>query len=102
QLCMMLNKIYKVSIIKMQYLSLQLSTIFTPYDCSSYCTSTSLAALSSYVASYMVSVRQTGGLPKASFRFHITMDTLAVGYVLTATRSHLGLAPIRVRPCWAN
>src|SRR5699024_6162637 len=62
----------------------------------------SLAALSSYVASYMVSVRQIRGLPKASFGFHITMDTLAVGYVLTTTRSHSGLAPVRVRPCWAN
>lgn len=30
------------------------------------------------------------------------MGTLAFGYVLTAIWSHLGLAPIRVRPCWAN
>ena len=86
----------------MRTLSLHLSAIYTPHVNCSYWTSASFAALSPCVASYMVSVRQTGGLPKASFRFHITMDTLAVGYVLTATRSHLGLAPIRVRPCWAN
>src|SRR5690606_26749298 len=44
----------------------------------------------------------TGGLPRASFRFHVAMNTLAFGYVLTATRSHSGLSPVRVRPCWAN
>src|SRR5699024_8260336 len=86
----------------MRTLSLHLSAIYTPHVNCSYWTSASFAALSPCVASYMVSVRQTGGLPKASFRFHITMDTLAVGYVLTATRSHLGLAPLRVRPSWAN
>src|SRR5699024_6036472 len=82
--------------------SLHLSAIYTPCDYCSYRTSTSFAVLSSHVASYMISVRQTRGLPRASFRFHITMDTLAFGYVLTATRSHSGLSPIRVRPCWAN
>src|SRR5690625_2428723 len=30
------------------------------------------------------------------------MDTLVFGYVLTATGSHWGLSPVRVRPCWAN
>src|SRR5699024_9393514 len=88
--------------VKVRTLSLHLSAIFTPHNFSSYWTSTSLAALSSYVASYMVSVRQIRGLPKASFGFHIAMDTLAVGYVLTTTRAHSGLAPVRVRPCWAN
>ena len=29
-------------------------------------------------ASYAIPVRQTGALPAASFRFHLTMDTLAV------------------------
>src|SRR5699024_9049626 len=76
--------------------------IYTPRDYCSYWTSTSFAVLSSHVASYMISVRQTRGLPKASFRFHITMDTLAIGYALTATRSRSGLTPVRVRPCWAN
>src|SRR5437899_6056029 len=33
---------------------------------------------SSLHASYAISVRQTSALPAASFRFHLTMDTLAV------------------------
>ena len=32
-----------------------------------------------------VPVRRTNGLPRASFRFHLTMDTLAFGYILPAT-----------------
>lgn len=32
-----------------------------------------------------VSVRQVDGLPMASFRFHLTVDTLAFGYALGAT-----------------
>ena len=32
-----------------------------------------------------VSVRQVSDLPRASFRFHLTVDTLAVGYALGAT-----------------
>src|SRR5699024_10719204 len=62
---------------KVRTLSLHLSAIYTPCDYCSYRTSTSFAVLSSHVASYMISVRQTRGLPRASFRFHITMDTLA-------------------------
>ena len=31
-----------------------------------------------------VPVRRTNGLPGASFRFHLTMDTLAFGYALGA------------------
>src|SRR5699024_9997893 len=81
-------------------------SIYLPYihrvNCYSYWTSTSFAALSSDVASYMVSVRQTRGLPWASFRFHIAVNTLAFSYMLTATWSHSGLSPFRVRPCWAN
>jgi len=68
----------------------------------SYRTLTSLAALSTCVASYMVSVRQTGVLPRASFRFHLAVDALAFSYVFTTTGSHAGLSPVRVRPCWAN
>src|SRR5699024_12614672 len=68
------------------------SSIHLPYIrhmfYNSYWTSTSFAVLSTYVASYMISVRQTGGLPRISFRFHVTMDTLIFGYVLTAIRSH--------------
>ena len=32
-----------------------------------------------------VSVRQVSSLPRASFRFHLTMDTLASSYALGAT-----------------
>ena len=34
---------------------------------------------------YVISVRQTKSLPSASFRFHLTMDTLAFDYVLPTT-----------------
>jgi len=34
---------------------------------------------------YAISVRQAKGLPPASFRFHLTMNTLAIGYILPAT-----------------
>ena len=51
------------------------------------------AVLPSCVTSYVVSVRQARGLPvvslfphPASFRFHLTMDTLAFGYILPTTR----------------
>ena len=44
------------------------------------------------MAFYVISVRQTGDLPvvslfphPASFRFHLTMDTLAFGYILPTT-----------------
>jgi len=33
---------------------------------------------------YTVSVRQAGGLPPASFRFHLTVDTLAFGCIFPA------------------
>jgi hypothetical protein len=50
----------------------------------------------------VVSVRQTRSLPPASFRFLIAKDTLALGYVLGTINPHLGLSPIRLRPCWAH
>src|SRR5690625_2568707 len=78
----------------MRTLSLHLSAIYTPYDHCSYRTLTSFAVLSSYVASYMISVRQTRGLPRASFRFNLTVDTLAFGYVLTATGRTRVLHPL--------
>ena len=87
----------------MRTLFLHLSAIYTSHDCSiSYWTSVSFATLSSCTASYMISVRQTRDLPRASFRFRIATDTLAFSYVLTANGSHSGLSPVRVRPCWAN
>ncbi len=50
---------------------------------------------------YEVSVRQARCLPPDSFRFHLTMDTLALGYVLAAIRPHSGLAPVRHGSCRA-
>jgi hypothetical protein len=50
----------------------------------------------------VVSVRQTGSSPPASFRFLVTEDTLALGYVLGTINPHLGLSPVRLRPCWAH
>ena len=58
----------------------------------SYWASTWYAALPSHIAFYAVPVRQARGLPvvslfphPASFRFRLTTDTLAFGYLLPAT-----------------
>ena len=51
---------------------------------------------------YQVSVRRVRCLPKASFRFHLTVDTLAFGCSLPTVRAAWGLAPVRIRSCWAN
>ena len=51
---------------------------------------------------YQVSVRRVRCLPTASFRFHLAMDTLAFGYSLPTVRAAWGLAPVRIRSCWAN
>ena len=64
-------------------------SIYLPYlpplaPCS-YWTLTCIAALSQAIAYYTVSVRQARGLPPASFRFRLTTDTLAFGYILPAT-----------------
>lgn len=72
------------------------SSIYLPHlphaiPCS-YWASTCWAALPSHIAFYTVSVRQARGLPvvslfphPASFRFRLTTDTLAFGYLLPAT-----------------
>ena len=52
--------------------------------------------------SYQVSVRRVRCLPTASFRFHLTVDTLAFGCSLPTVRAAWGLAPVRIRSCWAN
>jgi len=49
----------------------------------------------------VISVRQTRSLPPASFRFLLTVDTLALGYVLGTIYPHSGLSPVRLRPCRA-
>ena len=73
------------------------SSIYLPHlphaiPCS-YWASTCWAALPSHIAFYAVSVRQARGLPvvslfphPASFRFRLTTDTLAFGFLLPATR----------------
>ena len=53
-------------------------------------------------ALYQVLVHRASRLPPASFRFHLTMDTLAFGCNLPTIRAVWGLAPVRVRSCWAN
>ena len=53
-------------------------------------------------AFYQVLVHRANRLPPASFRFHLTMDTLAFGCNLPTIRAVWGLAPVRVRSCWAN
>ena len=67
----------------------------------SYWASACLAVLPSCRTSYAVSVRQTRGLPMvslfphpASFRFHLTMDTLAFGYILPTTGRIRDLHPL--------
>ena len=44
-----------------------------------------MAFLSAATAYYEVSVRQASVLPAASFRFHLTMDTLAVRLTVPLT-----------------
>ena len=51
---------------------------------------------------HQVSVRWVRCLPKASFRFHLTMDTLAFGCSLPTVSAAWGLALVRIRSRWAN
>ena len=67
----------------------------------SYWALTCCAALPSCKTLYVISVRQTRDLPvvslfphPASFRFHLTMDTLAFGYILPTTRRIRDLHPL--------
>ena len=53
-------------------------------------------------ALYQVLVHRANLLPPASFRFHLTMDTLAFGCNLPTIRAVWGLPPVRARSCWAN
>jgi hypothetical protein len=50
----------------------------------------------------VISVRQTGSSPPASFGFRLAADTLALGYVLGTINPHSGLSPARLHPCWAH
>ena len=71
--------------------SIYLSHLSYMIPCS-YWASACLAVLPSCITLYEISVRQTRDLPvvslfphPASFRFHLTMDTLAFGYILPIT-----------------
>ena len=73
------------------FLSIHLPHLSYLIPCS-YWASTCIAALPSCMTLYEISVRQTRDLPvvslfphPASFRFHLTMDTLAFGYILPTT-----------------
>ena len=69
-----------------------MSASFTPPVPNSYGTLVCLYPRA--YALYEVSVRQTRCLPQASFRFHLTMDTFALGYAIPAIRVRSGLAPV--------
>ena len=47
-----------------------------------------------------VPVRRTNGLPRASFRFHLTMDTLAFGYALGAIPCAQDFHPLDCAHAW--
>ena len=73
------------------FLSIHLPHLSRMIPCS-YWVSTWDAALPSCMTLYEISVRQTRDLPvvslfphPASFRFHLTVDTLAFGYILPTT-----------------
>lgn len=68
----------------------------------SFWTSTCIAALSLLTALYVISVRQTGGLPTPSFRFLLAMDTLGVQLCPSLYRAGSGLSPFRFCPCRAH
>ena len=73
------------------FLSIHLPHLSRRIPCS-YWALTWVAVLPSCITLYEISVRQTRDLPvvslfphPASFRFHLTMDTLAFGYILPTT-----------------
>ena len=68
----------------------------------SFWTLTCLAALSSFTAFYVISVRQARGLLSSSFRFHLAVDTLEVPLLPSRYGAASGLSPFRLRPCWAH
>ena len=84
-----------------------LLTIYPPWLLNmfpySYWASTCLAALPTYSA-FMISVRQAGDLPPASFRFPVARGTLALGYILPAVGRIVdwGLSPFETYARWAH
>ena len=82
------------------FLSIHLPHLSRMIPCS-YWALTWCAALPSCITLYEISVRQTRDLPvvslfphPASFRFHLTMDTLAFGYILPTTGRIRDLHPL--------
>ena len=63
----------------------------------SYWASICLATLPTYTA-FMISVRQASELPPASFRFPVTRDTLALGYILPAVGRIGDFHPLKHAP----
>jgi len=58
-----------------------------------------LSLLIRYGCLYELSVRQTSGLPSASFRFHLAVDTLAVQLTIPPAGVVRGLSPLKwMRP----
>ena len=73
-------------------------SLYLPYlpqmiPCS-YWTLTYAGVLSSSGALYMVSVRQARVSPPSFFRFHLTMDTLDLGYILPTAGRIRDLHPL--------
>ncbi len=60
------------------------------------------ALLSLAFASYVVSVRRTSALPSASFRFHLTVDTLAVRLAVPLAGPALDFHQLVIAPCRAH
>lgn len=78
-----------------------LLTIYLPWLLNmfpySYWALTCLAILPTYSA-FMISVRQASDLPPASFRFPVTWDTLALGYILPAVGRIRDFHPLKHAP----
>ena len=78
-----------------------LLTIYLPWLLNmlpySYWALTCRAALPTYSA-FMISVRQASDLPPASFRFPVTQDTLALGYILPAVGRIRDFHPLKHAP----
>lgn len=78
-----------------------LPTIYLPWLLNmfpySYWASTCMAAFPTYSA-FMISVRQASDLPPASFRFPVTRDTLALGYILPAVGRIRDFHPLKHAP----
>ena len=56
-----------------------------------------IAVLPTYAA-FMISIRQASDLPPASFRFPVTQDTLALGYILPAVGRIGDFHPLKHAP----